>query len=200
MTLEQEPIRNTRIEQFILQSRPAMPRILLILLPYPSYQIHTQPKSTQATFGNHVCVFLFSFFFSRICETCSYCLYTVHEQQLQSLTFLTFFSQSVHTVHCLWTHKFHFLAIFSLKMGPMILFTYLKIILLQYFLIFNFNFQLYPNELLNSSNKTTNPITSTQIAQPSHRPTQHPGLKPMPNFLTHPCPNPCLNLAKHLIF
>lgn len=36
MTLEQEPIRNTRIEKFILQSRPTMPRILL--LAYPSYQ------------------------------------------------------------------------------------------------------------------------------------------------------------------
>ena len=28
------------------------------------------------------------------------------------------------------THKLHFLAIFSLKIGPIILFTYLKIILL----------------------------------------------------------------------
>ena len=44
MILEQETIRNTRIEQFILQSQPAMPRILL--LAYPSYQIHSQPKST----------------------------------------------------------------------------------------------------------------------------------------------------------
>ena len=36
-------------------------------------------------------------------------------------------------VHCLWTHKFHFSATFSLKMGPTILFTHLKIILLQCF-------------------------------------------------------------------
>ena len=36
-------------------------------------------------------------------------------------------------VHCSRTYKFHFLTTFSLKMGPMILFTYLKIILLQCF-------------------------------------------------------------------
>ena len=40
-------------------------------------------------------------------------------------------------------HKFHFSAIFSLKMGLTILFIHLKIILLQYFSVFNF--QLYPN-------------------------------------------------------
>ena len=39
------------------------------------------------------------------------------------------------------THKLHFLATFSLKMGLTILFTYLKIILLQYFQfsVFSFN-------------------------------------------------------------
>ena len=76
----------------------------------------------QATFGNHVCicvcVFLFFSFFSCVCENCDYCSCTVHEQQPQSLTFLTFFNQSVHTMHCSWTHKFHFSATFSLKMGP----------------------------------------------------------------------------------
>ena len=41
------------------------------------------------------------------------------------------------SVHCSWTHKLQFLTIFSLKMDPTILFTYLKIILLQYFSIFN---------------------------------------------------------------
>ena len=34
------------------------------------------------------------------------------------------------SVHCLRTYKFHFLSIFSLKMGPTALFTHLKIILL----------------------------------------------------------------------
>ena len=106
-------------------------------------------REMQATFRNHVCVFFF-FFFSRVCETCGYCSCIVHEQQLQSLTFLTFFSQSVHTVHCLWTHKFHFSAIFSLKMDPTVLFTHLKIILLQYFSVSIFNFQLYPNGPLKS--------------------------------------------------
>ena len=44
-------------------------------------------------------------------------------------------------VHCSRTHKFHFLSIFSLKMGPTALFTHLKIILLQYFQfsVFSFN-------------------------------------------------------------
>ena len=36
-------------------------------------------------------------------------------------------------VHCLRTHKFHFSVTFSLKMSPTILFTHLKIILLQCF-------------------------------------------------------------------
>ena len=98
-------------------------------------------NTSKATFGNHVCVcvyvFLF-FFFSRVCETCGYCLCTVYEQQLQSLTFLSFFSQSMHTMHCLWIYKFHFLVTFSLKMGPTVLFTHLKIILLQYFSVFSF--------------------------------------------------------------
>ena len=45
------------------------------------------------------------------------------------------------SVHCLWTHKFHFLSPFSLKMGLTALFTHLKIILLQcfQFSVFNFN-------------------------------------------------------------
>ena len=36
-------------------------------------------------------------------------------------------------VHCLWVHKFHFSVTFSLKMGLTVLFTHLKIILLQCF-------------------------------------------------------------------
>ena len=46
-------------------------------------------------------------------------------------------------MHYSRTHKFHFLATFLLKMGPTVLFTHLKIILLQYFSVFSF--QLYPN-------------------------------------------------------
>ena len=48
---------------------------------------------------------------------------------------------TVHGVHYSRTHKFYFLANFLLKMGPTVLFTHLKIILLQYFSIFNFSFQ-----------------------------------------------------------
>ena len=51
------------------------------------------------------------------------------------------FLWTVHGVQCSWTHKFHFSVIFSLKMGPTVLFTHLKIILLHYFSVFSFSFQ-----------------------------------------------------------
>ena len=41
------------------------------------------------------------------------------------------FSVNSTWMYCSRTHKFHFLSIFSLKMGPTVLFTHLKIILLQ---------------------------------------------------------------------
>ena len=44
------------------------------------------------------------------------------------------------SVYCSRTHKFHFLSIFSLNMGPTALFTHLKIILLQCFQFSVFNF------------------------------------------------------------
>ena len=50
-----------------------------------------------------------------------------------------------HKLYCLRTHKFHTSATSSLKMGPTLLFTHLKIILLQYFSVSIFIFQLYPN-------------------------------------------------------
>ena len=40
---------------------------------------------------------------------------------------------SVDLVHCSWESQVHNLAKFTLKLGPTALFTYLKIILLQYF-------------------------------------------------------------------
>ena len=43
-------------------------------------------------------------------------------------------------MHCLRTHKFYFLSIFSLKMGPTTLFTHLKIILSQCFQFSVFSF------------------------------------------------------------
>ena len=81
--------------------------------------------------------FFFFFFCTRLWDLRLLFMHSSHKVWLFSL----FCSQSEHTVYCLWTHKFHFSATFSLKMAPTVLFTYLKIILLQYFSIFNFNFQ-----------------------------------------------------------
>ena len=60
--------------------------------------------------------------------------------------FKLFFSQLVHIMYCSQTHKFYFSTTFSLKIGLTVLFTHLKIILLQYFLVFSFSFQRYSNE------------------------------------------------------
>ena len=95
---------------------------------------------TRTTFGSSgcicICVFFFHVFWDKFYYY-GYCLCTVHEQQPQSLTCQTIFSQSVHTVHYSRTHKFYFSTIFSLKISPTVLFTYLKIILLQCFSIFS---------------------------------------------------------------
>ena len=74
------------------------------------------------------------FFFSRVLEYWDYCSINSNCKCWLSVM------NSVY-MHCLWTHKFHFLSIFSLKMGPTSLFTHLKIILLQCFQysVFNFN-------------------------------------------------------------
>ena len=47
------------------------------------------------------------------------------------------FQSHVDPVYCLGTYKFYFSATFSLKISPTVLFTHLKIILLQYFSVFN---------------------------------------------------------------
>ena len=62
-----------------------------------------------------------------------YCTWTV------AATFDQFYVNSA-SVHCSRTHKFHFLSIFSLKMGPTVLFTHLKIFLLQCFQFSVFSF------------------------------------------------------------
>ena len=82
-------------------------------------------------FSFYVFSFFFFFFFSRFFPPHKrllfmYCTWTV------AATFDQFYVNSAF-VHCLRTHKFHFLSIFSLKMGPTVLFTHLKIILLQWF-------------------------------------------------------------------
>ena len=55
-------------------------------------------------------------------------------------------------VHCLRTHKFNFLTTFSLKMSLTVLFTHLKIILLQYFQFLVFSYietdPMYSNYVL----------------------------------------------------
>ena len=57
-----------------------------------------------------------------------------------AVTFLLFFcEQSSYTIH--GSHKLHFSATFSLKMSHTVLFTHLKIILLQCFSFFSFSFQ-----------------------------------------------------------
>ena len=89
--------------------------------------------------------FFFFFFLARVCEICGYCSCTVQWTVAAKFDFSIFFSQSVHIVHCSWTHKFHFSKTFTLKMSLTVLFTHLKIILLQYFSVFSFSFQLYPN-------------------------------------------------------
>ena len=84
-------------------------------------------------------------------EQCIYILFTKDRSTVavNSAFFLFFFFFKWKT-GLLWTvykctvhesHKLHFLSTFSLKMGLMILFTYLKIILLRYFQfpVFNFN-------------------------------------------------------------
>ena len=100
-----------------------------ILIPiYKSNKIRTLLRINTATLkvclGStfcaskmHVCILAFFFFFELKC--------------------LTFFLWTVYSVHCSRIHKFHFLTNFSLKMGLMVLFTHLKIILLQCFLVFS---------------------------------------------------------------
>ena len=82
-------------------------------------------------------LFYFILFFSRIFPHKLLLFIIVHEQQPQLLTKP---SKNRASVHCSQAHKFHFSAIFSLKMGPTVLFTYLKIILLQCFQFSVFNF------------------------------------------------------------
>ena len=60
-------------------------------------------------------------------------------------------------MHCSRTHKFHFSAIFSLKISPTALFTHLKIILLQ---CFQFQFSV----LAKISSIQMNPLSCTNIS------------------------------------
>ena len=74
--------------------------------------------------------FFFFFFFSRVFGGLRLLF---NEQCMNSSHKCWLFPVNSASVHCLWTHKFHFSATFSLKMGLTALFTHLKIILLQRF-------------------------------------------------------------------
>ena len=110
-------------------------------LPSPSYY---RQKTTLILvwvwiqFEFCVCIFLLFFFFFLL-------LHPFQRRKNSLFTYyLTLFRYCLRTVH--GTHS-HFIQK-KLKMGPTVLFTHLKIILLQYFQfsIFNFNKnKLYPN-------------------------------------------------------
>ena len=109
----------------------------------------------------------------------SYYSCTVHKQQPQSLTCQTIFNQSVHTMHCSRTYKFHFSATFSLKISPMVLFTYLKIILLQYFSVFSciqMDPYFSPTNLANCWPYHYVPITFSYIKRQAYVPLIAPNL------------------------
>ena len=69
--------------------------------------------------------FFFFFFFTRF-HFCGYC-----SMNSNCNCWLSAVNRAY--MHCSRTHKLHFLSTFSLKMGPTVLFTHLKIILLQCF-------------------------------------------------------------------
>ena len=75
-------------------------------------------------------IFYLFFFFSRVSGVMQllfmHCLWTIAAN-------VDFFTVNSAPVHCSWTRKFYFSATFSLKIGPTVLFTHLKNILLQYF-------------------------------------------------------------------
>ena len=69
---------------------------------------------------------------------------------LFNVDFSTVNSVFMYCMYCSRTHKYHFLSTFSLKIGLIILFTHLKIILLQYFSVFNFQLSAESKRTLNS--------------------------------------------------
>ena len=100
---------------------------------------------TKAEFGLGVWRFSFIFFFWHAFVRLWLLFIHCSMNSSRKVWLFFFFSQSVHIVHCSWTHKFHFSTTFSLKMDPSVLFIHLKIILLQYFSVSVFSFYLYPN-------------------------------------------------------
>ena len=91
------------------------------------------------------------FFFTRLWDLRLLFMYFSINNNRKVWLFSLFQPISAHRV-LFTSHKFHFLVIFSLKMGPTVLFTHLKIILLQCFSVSILNFQLYPNGSLEAGN------------------------------------------------
>ena len=108
----------------------------------PKLQFKLRLRLDWAETETRVCVSAFFFFFFHVFKAkFCYCSFTVQLLFMNSSHKVWLFPPFQHKFYCSRTHKFHFSATFSLKMGPTILFTYLKIILLQYFSVFSFSFQ-----------------------------------------------------------
>ena len=95
------------------------------------YPIYYEAVQIHVAFSFLRFPFLFYFIFSTHFPPQAATVYALQPQ------LLTKHSKNCASVYCSRTHKFHFSVTFSLKMGPTVLFTYLKIILLQYFLVFS---------------------------------------------------------------
>ena len=92
----------------------------------PTHRVRLDPRSCRFT--------LFLFFFSFLaCVSGGLRL-------LFNVDFSTVNSVFMYCMYCSRIHKYHFLTIFSLKIGSMVLFTHLKFILLQCFQFSVFSF------------------------------------------------------------
>ena len=104
--------------------------------------ISRSKKISRYTFQNHLtAAFFLQTLIARFgSNLIGVCIFQAHVFSLfffffffSQLQLLTKSSMNSASVHCLQTHKLHFLTTFSLKMGPIALFTHLKIISLQCF-------------------------------------------------------------------
>ena len=116
--------------------------VVILQLVISHYAFSVRLDSAESVYVWHF------FFFTRFRNKfyCyGYCSCTVHEQQPQYLICQTIFSH-ISGSCALFTGPTNLtFSNFLLKMDPTVLFTHLKIILLQCFSVFSFSFQLYPN-------------------------------------------------------
>ena len=111
---------------------------------FNNFFIKKGSHDTIHTFKNYFTT-VFSVFSFQCVFVLSFCVYVLRFLRFSFFFFflaalVDFLSVNSVFVHCSWTHKLHFSATFSLKMGPTILFTHLKIILLQCFQFSVFSF------------------------------------------------------------